>query len=82
MTEQPTAVAAMSFEDALRELESIVDQLEKGSVSLEASIGLYERGEALKTHCEALLKSAEARIEKITLSADGKAKGTEPLDVG
>ena len=81
MSEQP-AVATMSFEDALRELEGIVDQLEKGSVSLEASIGLYERGEALKGHCEALLKSAEARIEKITLSADGKPKGTEPLDVG
>ena len=81
MTDLP-AVATLSFEDALRELEGIVDQLEKGSVSLEASIGLYERGEALKIHCQAMLKSAEARIDKISLSADGKPKGTEPLDVG
>lgn len=44
------------------------------------SIAIYERGEALKAHCELLLKSAEARIEKITLSRDGKATGTEPLD--
>lgn len=80
MTELP-AVATMSFEDAMRELEGIVDQLEKGSVSLEGSIALYERGEALKKHCEGLLKSAETRIEKITLTADGKPKGTEPLDV-
>jgi exodeoxyribonuclease VII small subunit len=81
MTDQPE-VATMSFEDSLRELETIVDQLEKGSVSLEASIELYARGEALKKRCDDLLKTAEARIEKITLGADGRPKGTEPLDVG
>jgi exodeoxyribonuclease VII small subunit len=72
----------MPFEEAMAELEKIVDQLEKGSVPLEKSIEIYERGEQLKAHCDRLLKSAEARIEKITLGADGKPKGVEPLDVG
>ena len=82
MTDKPAEVASLNFETALAELEKIVDQLEKGQAPLEDSIKLYARGEALKKHCETLLKNAEARIEKITLSADGKAKGTEPLDVG
>ena len=73
-------VAAMSFETALAELEQIVAKLESGQAPLAESIAIYERGEALKAHCESLLKSAEARIEKITLSRDGKAIGTEPLD--
>ena len=77
-----TDIAKLPFERALAELETIVDQLEKGQVPLEDSITLYERGEALKKHCESLLKSAESRIEKITLGADGKPKGVEPLDVG
>ena len=50
-------------------------------VDLEQSIAIYERGEALKKHCETLLKAAEARIEKITLKSDGTPSGTEPLDV-
>jgi len=74
-------IAALPFEQAMAELEGIVERLEKGSVALEESIAIYERGEALKKHCETLLKSAEQRIEKITLGADGKPKGTEPLDV-
>lgn len=73
--------AALNFEDALKELESIVTKLEGGQASLEDSISLYERGEKLKQRCETLLKDAEMRIEKITLSADGAPKGTEPLDV-
>jgi len=73
-------VAAMPFEAALQELETIVDQLEKGAVSLDDSIKLYERGEALKKRCDDLLKNAEMRIEKITLSADGKPRGVAPLD--
>jgi exodeoxyribonuclease VII small subunit len=73
--------AKLNFEDALKELESIVTKLEGGQVALEESISLYERGEKLKQRCETLLKDAEMRIEKITLSADGKPKGTEPLDV-
>ena len=80
MTEQPADIAKMPLETALAELESIVDRLEKGAVALEDSIKLYERGEALKAHCDALLKNAEMRIEKITLSADGKPKGVTPLD--
>jgi len=73
-------VAKMPFEAALAELEAIVDRLEKGAVSLDDSIKLYERGEALKSRCDELLKDAEMRIEKITLSADGKPKGVVPLD--
>ena len=76
------APAALTFEAAMRELESIVQKLEQGQVSLEDSIVTYERGEFLKKHCEALLKNAEMRIEKITLGADGKPKGIEPLDAG
>jgi exodeoxyribonuclease VII small subunit len=74
-------IAAMSFEAALKELEQIVDRLEKGTVELEESISIYARGEALKRHCSDLLKAAEQRIEKITLGADGRPSGTEPLDV-
>ena len=73
-------IKAMSFETALAELEQIVAKLESGQAPLAESIAIYERGEALKAHCEALLKSAEARIDKITLSRDGKPVGTEPLD--
>lgn len=79
--EQDQAVDKMSFEAALAELETIVDKLESGKVDLEASIGIYERGEKLKARCEALLKKAEARIEKITLKTDGSTGGTEPLEV-
>lgn len=75
-----TDVASMSFEQALGELEQIVQKLESGKAPLAESISIYERGEALKGHCEALLKAAETRIEKITLSRDGKPVGTEPLD--
>ena len=72
-------VKAMSFEAALAELENIVSRLEGGKAPLAESIAIYERGEALKSHCEGLLKAAEARIEKITLK-NGKPVGTEPLD--
>ncbi len=71
----------MSFEAALEELENIVNKLESGRVDLEESIGIYERGEKLKARCDAMLKQAEARIEKITLKPDGTASGTEPLEV-
>ncbi|MCL2385169.1 MAG: exodeoxyribonuclease VII small subunit [Alphaproteobacteria bacterium] len=71
----------MPFEAALKELEQIVDRLEKGSVDLEESIAIFARGERLKRHCNNLLKSAEQRIEKITLGPDGRPTGTEPLDV-
>jgi exodeoxyribonuclease VII small subunit len=70
----------LSFERALKELESIVNRLERGDVELEESIAIYERGEALKEHCDRLLKQAEAKVEKLTFSADSTPKGTEPLD--
>jgi len=74
-------VSAMSFEDALKELEVIVSRLEQGQVPLEESITLYEKGDALRRHCDKLLKAAEAKVEKIQLSKNGTASGTEPLDV-
>ncbi|GAB4069716.1 exodeoxyribonuclease VII small subunit [Ancylobacter sonchi] len=73
-------VGTLSFEKALAELETIVGKLEGGNVPLEESITLYARGEALKARCDALLKDAEARVEKITLGADGRPAGTVPLD--
>lgn len=82
MTEtQPKPVAEMSFEEALRELESIVQKLERGDVPLQESIAQYERGDALRGHCDKLLQAAEAKVEKIRRGADGAAAGTEPLDV-
>jgi exodeoxyribonuclease VII small subunit len=77
----PPDIAGLPFEAAMKELESIVTRLERGDVALEDSIAIYERGEALKAHCEALLRQAEARIEKITLGADGRPRGVEPFDV-
>jgi exodeoxyribonuclease VII small subunit len=74
-------IEKLSFEEALAQLEKIVGQLESGEAPLERSIELYERGTALKAHCEARLKAAEAKVEKITLSANGEPAGTAPLDV-
>lgn len=81
MTNNTSDIEELPFEKAIQELEEIVGKLEKASVSLDESVKLYERGEALKKRCDALLREAEARIEKITLGADGTAKGTTPLDV-
>lgn len=75
-------VAGLSFEKALGELEQIVQKLEGGNVPLEDSIAIYERGEALKKRCEALLRDAETRVQKITLAADGSPAGATPLDAG
>lgn len=65
------AIEALSFETALTELETIVARLEQGAVELEDSIALYERGQALKAHCEKKLKAAEGRLEKIVMGQDG-----------
>jgi exodeoxyribonuclease VII small subunit len=73
-------VSGLSFEQALKELEGIVGRLEQGSVPLEESIAIYERGDALRGHCDRLLRAAEAKVETIRLAADGTAQGTEPLD--
>ena len=81
MTAEANAdIAAMSFEQALDALEKIVDDLERGDVPLDQSIRIYERGEALKAHCDRLLKAAEDKVEKIRLSRDGRPAATEPLD--
>ena len=74
-------IKTLSFEKALALLEEIVAKLESGKVDLEESIKIYERGEALRKHCETKLAEAEARIEKITLGANGKPTGVAPLDV-
>lgn len=73
-------IEALSFEQALSELEKIVGQLERGDVALEDSIRMYERGAALKAHCEAKLKDAQLKVEQIVLSADGVK--TEPAKLG
>lgn len=80
MTQANADIAAMSFEQALAALERIVEDLERGDVPLDKSIQFYERGEALKVHCDKLLRSAEDKVEKIRLSRDGKPTGAEPLD--
>jgi exodeoxyribonuclease VII small subunit len=71
----------LSFELALKELERIVGRLEQGEVDLEESLALYERGQALKAHCEKKLKLAEGRLEKIVAGAKG-AERTEPVELG
>ena len=73
-------IEEMSFETAMAELEQVVTQLERGDVALDASIALYERGAALKAHCEAKLKSAEEKVAAITLNGDGQPTGVTPLD--
>jgi exodeoxyribonuclease VII small subunit len=75
-------IASLPFEKAMAALEEIVARLETGRVDLEESILIYERGEALRKHCESKLRDAEMRIEKITLNAAGKPVGREPLDAG
>ncbi len=75
----PKDIRSMTFEDALAELESIVRRLEDGSGALDEAIKSYERGAALKSHCEAKLKEAQARIEKVVIGPEG-AQGVEPAD--
>lgn len=76
------AIASLTFEAAMGELESIVRRLESGDVSLEESVALYERGHALRQHCEARLAAAQARIEQVSLGADGRPAGTTPFGEG
>lgn len=75
---EPRPVEEMTFEEAMRELEQVVGQLERGDVPLEESIKLYERGAALKKRCEERLKAAEEKVEAITADAEGNATGTHP----
>ena len=82
MDETATDIGELSFEQALKALEDVVRRLESGDVPLEESIGLYERGEELRRHCQARLDAAQARIEKIVAGPDGKATGAVPFDAG
>lgn len=77
----PEEIRRLSFEQAMAELESIVKKLESGQVGLEDSIEMYSRGSALKQHCEAKLRAARQRVEKIVIGASGEASGIEPADV-
>ncbi|PYG30561.1 exodeoxyribonuclease VII small subunit [Pelagimonas varians] len=79
---ETTPIEAMTFEQAMAELEQVVGQLERGDVALEASIDLYDRGAKLRAHCEAKLKDAEEKVAAITLDGDGNPAGTKPLDAG
>src|SRR3546814_10843949 len=84
MTDTPDSaaspdIASLSFEAAMGELETIVRRLESGDVSREESVALYERGHALHGHCEARLAAAQARIEPVSLGADGRPAGTTPV---
>jgi exodeoxyribonuclease VII small subunit len=76
----PPDLATLSFEDALEQLAGIVRQLEAGQVPLDSAISLYERATALKAHCDARLRDAEARIERIRIGSDGQPAGTSPFD--
>ncbi len=78
MTDTP--VDQMTFEQAMKELEAVVGQLERGDVALDQSIALYERGAALKKRCEDELKRAEEKVAAITLDADGQPTGTAPVE--
>ena len=79
-TKIPDDISKLSFEEALRGLEDIVAKLESGEIGLEESIDVYTRGTYLKRHCEAKLKDAQAKIEKITLDQGGKPTGTEAFE--
>lgn len=76
----PEDIKKLSFEEALKGLEEIVSRLESGDISLEDSIGTYTRGTFLKRHCEEKLKTAQAKIEQITLDEKGVVKGTVAFD--
>ena len=80
MAEEAADIAQLSFEDALKALEDVVRRLESGEVPLDKSIELYERGEALRLHCQARLDAAQARIEKIVAGPDGRPSHTVPFD--
>ncbi|MBO9453317.1 exodeoxyribonuclease VII small subunit [Tropicibacter sp. R16_0] len=75
-----TPVDQMTFEQAMKELETVVGKLERGDVALDESISLYERGAALKKRCEDELKRAEEKVAAITLDASGQPTGTKPVE--
>jgi exodeoxyribonuclease VII small subunit len=80
MNDVPADVSSLSFEDALKRLQEIVQTLERGEAPLDQSIALYQEGDALKRHCEARLKDAQMRIEQIQLGANGEPQGLKKFD--
>ena len=82
MSDAAPDISQMSYEQALSALEDVVRRLEGGDAALDESIALYERGEALRKHCQARLDAAQARIEKIVTDGQGRASGTAPFDAG
>jgi exodeoxyribonuclease VII small subunit len=76
----PKDIAGLSFEDALKELEGIVQQLERGQVKLDEAISAYERGALLKRHCEQKLAEAKMKVEKIVFASDGSVSA-QPADL-
>lgn len=79
MQKNQSDIASMSFEQALKELETIVRKLESGQGELEASITDFERGTALKEHCQKKLTDARMKVEKIMQAANGTL-ATQPFD--
>ncbi|WP_380788033.1 exodeoxyribonuclease VII small subunit [Sphingomonas sp. R86521] len=77
-----TPIEDLSFEDALKDLETIVGQLESGDTPLQQAIELYERGNRLRLRCAERLDAAQARIESIRLDSDGKPVGVRPFAAG
>ena len=82
LSHEKSEISEMNFEQALSALEEIVQQLESGSVPLDKSIALYEKGEALRQLCQARLDSAQERIEQIVADKSGQASGTQTFDSG
>lgn len=77
-----SAIAELSFEGALKELEAIVGRLESGDAALDEAIALYERGDQLRRQCAARLDAAQAKIEAIRTDGEGRAVGTTPFAAG
>ena len=81
MSNPEPPVESLSFEAALAELERVVAALEQGDVALDESIRLYERGAALREHCQKKLDAAEARVAQITVGSDGRVDAN-PVEIG
>ena len=79
--EIPEEIRRLSFEEAIVQLEEIVQRLESGEVGLEDSIEMYTRGSLLKRHCEEKLRAAGERVERIVIGPAGEAAGSEPADI-
>jgi len=75
-----TKIDNLNFEEALRELETLVRRLEEGKIDLEDALASYERGMALKTHCEAKLREARMRVEKIVVGTPNDTPSAEPFE--